>query len=61
MGLNLKILYYNCQGMANDRRLYKLKRALGKIKWDMVDLSKIKRDDENLIRRHNGNYLNHYG
>lgn len=47
--------------MANDRRLYKLKRALGKIKWDMVDLSKIKRDDENLIRRHNGNYLNHYG
>lgn len=59
--LNLKILYYNCQGLASEERLYKLEKSLDKIKWDIIGLSEVKRKGTNLVRRNNGSYFFYHG
>ncbi len=45
--LFLKILHYNCQGLAGEARLYEFKEALGKINWDVLGISEIRRVRKN--------------
>ena len=58
---NLKILYFNCQGLANETRLYELENALQSTKYDIIGLSEIKRCGERMIVRNNGNVFYYYG
>ncbi len=57
----LNILYYNCQGLATEERLYELEKALENVKWDILGISEVRRVGENLIKRTNGNIFYYYG
>lgn len=58
---DLKIIHYNCQGIANEERVYEFERELGKIKWDIIGISETRRCGEELTKRNNGNWLFSYG
>mgnify|MGYP000896327882 CR=1 FL=1 len=53
----LRILYFNTRGLASEERLHELELALEELKWDMVGLSEVGREGEELVRRTNGNYF----
>ncbi len=57
----LKILYYNCRGLANDDRLYLFEREVEKIRWDIIGISEVRRMGEKLLERKTGNYFYYYG
>lgn len=59
--VGMNIHYYNCRGMAGEDRLIEFENALQKIKWDVVGLSEVRREGENLVRRKNGNYFHYFG
>lgn len=52
----MNILYYNSRGLANE-----FERALERIKWDVAGVSELRREEERLIKRKNGNYFYYFG
>ena len=57
----LNILHFNCRGLANEERVQEFENALQSVKWDIIGLSEVRREGENLIRRRNGNFFYYYG
>lgn len=57
----MNVHYYNCRGMAGEERVIEFENALQKINWNIVGLSEVRREGENLVRRKNGNYFYYFG
>ena len=57
----LKILNYNCRGLASEARLVEMEAALAKVEWDIIGLSEVKRKGEGLFLRKSGNYFYFFG
>lgn len=40
---DLRIIHYNCRGVASEDRLVELETALTRVKWDIMGISEVKR------------------
>ncbi len=49
--------HFNCRGIANEERMWKLETALDKIKWDTISISEVRKMREGLMLRKSGNYF----
>ncbi|XP_047989820.1 uncharacterized protein LOC125229086 [Leguminivora glycinivorella] len=56
----LNVLTYNVRTLKNEERLIELEHALKEVKWDVVGLSEVRRDGEQIIERED-NVFYHFG
>lgn len=59
--ININMCHFNCQGLASEERLVELENALEREKIDILGLTEVRRNSEQLIQHKNGNIFYYYG
>jgi len=57
----LKIGHFNCQGLVGEGRLIELENTFKNGEIGTLGLSEIRREGEQLLKRHDGNVFYYYG
>ncbi|KAK4874413.1 hypothetical protein RN001_013773 [Aquatica leii] len=57
--IKLAIATYNMRSMNKDEKLYELEEALKLINWDILEISEVRKREEQCITLNSGNTLFH--
>ncbi len=57
---NLKIITFNCRGLASKKRMYEFEQTCNKINYDIIGLSEIRKNGEKFWVNTEGNYCHYF-